>query len=355
MDTITHALSGALAARVAAPKSGGAVTTADCVVLGALAAAFPDSDVVLSHLSPLAYLQHHRGVTHSVLMLPFWALLLAAVWSLLRQNRAGFRVYFLIAAIALGMHIVGDLITSFGTMIFAPLSDVRIEWGTTFIIDLWLTAIIVAGLAFSWLMRGSRLPAVLSFAVLCGYVALQAVEKHRAIAFGVAYARDAGLSGAQVSALPRPVSPFNWMVIVAERERYHYANVNLRRGAVLSADAGAGFIMKLDQPYRPLAAAEWQTVDRFGSGEERAFAEEAWRQDAFAFYRWFAAYPVVVAVERGNPSHCAWFRDLRFLTPGRESWPFRYGVCRSESEGWRAYAHPEGGRPTPVTDEPRIR
>ena len=348
MDTITHALSGVLAARAAAPKRGPA-TTADCVVLGALAAAFPDTDVVLSYLSPLAYLYQHRGVTHSLVMLPLWALLLATTWSLLRRNRAGFRIYLLIAAIGVGMHILGDLITSFGTMILAPFSAARFEWGTTFIIDLWLTGIILAGLALAWIFRGSRVPAILGLAVLCGYVGLQWFEKHRATAFGSAYARDLGLPAAEVSALPRPVSPFNWMVVVAETDRYHYAFVNLHRREPRIAGADAGFIAQLDAHYQPLTAVRWQTVERFGGGDDRALAEEVWRQADFVFYRWFAAYPVVAAVERWNPSVCVWFRDLRFLTPGRVSWPFRYGMCREAGGRWIAYQYPEDGRPTPVT------
>ena len=351
MDTITHALSGALAGRVATPQRSALVTAPDCIILGALAAAFPDTDVVLSYLSPLAYLNQHRGVTHSVLLLPLWACVLAAIWTLVRRNRAAFGIYFVISAIALGMHIVGDLITSFGTMIFAPFSDERFEWGTTFIIDLWFTGIILAGLAFSWLFGASRLPAIVGLAVLCGYVGLQWVEKQRAVAFGAAYASDMGLKGAKVSALPRPVSPFNWMVVVAEEDRYHYAFVNLHRNEAPAISSDANWVERLDAPYQPIALARWQSVARYGEGDDRGLGEEAWQQPQFAFYRWFAAYPVVAAVERGNPSHCVWYRDLRFLTPGRHSWPFRYGMCRGESGQWRAYQYPEAGSPTPVALE----
>ena len=353
MDTITHALSGALAARIVAPGRNKGPSALDCIALGALAAAFPDADVVLSYLSPLAYLEQHRGATHSLLMLPLWALLLAGLWSFTRGNRAGFRVYFLISAIALAMHILGDLITSFGTMIFAPLSDARFEWGTTFIIDLWFTGILLAGLALCWWFRASRIPAILGLAALCGYVALQASEKHRAVAFGTAYANEIGLPGAEVSALPRPVSPFNWMVIVSEQDRYHYAFVNRLRREPRVLGPDAGWIEKLDAPYRPFASARWERIARYGAGEDRALGEEAWRQPDFAFYRWFAAYPVVAAIERGDPSLCVWFRDLRFLTPGRDSWPFRYGMCRGEGARWRAYRYPEGERPEPVAPNGR--
>lgn len=42
-----------------------------------------------------------------------------------REGKAGWRALYGVTALALAAHIAGDLITSFGTMIFAPLSDWR--------------------------------------------------------------------------------------------------------------------------------------------------------------------------------------------------------------------------------------
>lgn len=353
MDTLTHALSGALIGRVLARPAGssrqGGVAVGESMLLGALAAIFPDADIVISHLSPLAYLYNHRGVTHSFVLLPLWALMVAWIWSRLRRKPAEFRSYFLIVLAGIAMHILGDLITSFGTMIYAPLSDARIEWGTTFIIDLWLSGIIVASLVAVALFRGSRLPAVLGLALLCGYVGFQWTLRERAVEIGEAYAREHGIAAARVSALPRPVSPFNWMPIVAEPERYHYAFVNLRRSEIPRVSPDAGFIARLDAHYLPVSMARWQTIARFGEGEDRSLGEEAWRQQGFAFFRWFAAYPVLAQVEQGNPSICVWFRDLRFLTPGRDNWPFRYGMCRNEA-AWQAYEYTDDGRRVRVSD-----
>jgi inner membrane protein len=247
-----------------------------------------------------------------------------------------------IAAAGIGVHILGDLITSFGTMIFAPVSDRRVEWGTTFIIDPWFSGIIVVALLFAWLWRGARTPAIVGIIVLCAYVGLQWTQKNKAIEFGQRYAGTQGLSAAVVQALPRPVSPFNWMVIVADRESYRYTFVNLRRGRVQHAASDAGFIARLDAHYLPVDQAVWQHVTRFGEGKDQALGREVWRQEGFAFFRWFAAFPVLVAVEHGNPSLCVWFRDLRFLTPGREAWPFRYGMCRAQAGPWVPYEFPDG-------------
>src|SRR3954462_4045699 len=91
MDTLTHALSGALLARATAPRDPDADTLplGRRMVVGALGAAFPDSDVAASYLSPLSYLYHHRGVTHSLLLLPLWAVLLSLLFAFIWRRRHG--------------------------------------------------------------------------------------------------------------------------------------------------------------------------------------------------------------------------------------------------------------------------
>jgi inner membrane protein len=350
MDTLTHALSGALLARATAPAVAlaGGPSTRQRMLIGFLAAAAPDLDVIASYTTPLAYLYNHRGVTHSLLMLPLWALLLAALWTWLHHRAVGrWRDYAGICALGIAVHIAGDLITSFGTMIFAPLSDARYAWSTTFIIDLWLSAILLAGLAALAYWRASRLPALLGCALVVGYIGFQSIQRDRAAEFGADYARAAGLTAVEVSALPRPLSPFNWMVVVQERDRTHYAEVSLSRQHASNPPApGAGFFEQLGAPYRPLADALWVTRPRYGEDAgERAVAEEAWRAPAFAFFRWFANYPVFFRLDRGADSVCAWFEDLRFITPGRAGVPFRYGMCRSAGGAWQAHElHADGSR-----------
>ena len=116
MDTLTHALSGALVGRVlagrrapgAAAAAGGASGTGfgagfgassaarpavpvwQMVAAGTVAATFPDLDFVLGWISELTYLRGHRGVTHSLILLPLWGLLIA--WLLARFWQRGGRV-----------------------------------------------------------------------------------------------------------------------------------------------------------------------------------------------------------------------------------------------------------------------
>lgn len=341
MDTLTHALSGALLARATAPRTPrpGGITTGRRVAAGFVAAAFPDLDWALSFVSPEAYLLHHRGATHSIVLLPLWAALLAWIFARFDPARPGWRAYFGVAAGSLAIHIAGDLITSFGTILFAPFSDRRFALDTTFIIDLWFTGIILAGLAASLVWRRSRVPATVGLAVLAGYIGVQAIAHGTAVEFGREYARAQGLAGARVSAVPRPVSPFNWMVVVAHGDQYRYAFVNVIRHAPPPPPGpGAGLLARLDAAYVPRAQAVWQRAEQFGPAASRAEVLSAWQAEPLAFFRWFAVYPVLARVEAGEPAHCVWFRDLRFLTPGRDAWPFQFGVCRpAAGAGWSAF------------------
>jgi inner membrane protein len=340
MDTLTHALSGALLARATAPTQadGQTLPLGRRLLVGFLAAAAPDLDFVIGYVGPIEYLYHHRGITHSLIVFPLWAFLLAKLCAVVWRRDRPWRAYFGVIAMGLAIHIAGDWITSFGTIIFAPLSDARHGIGTTFIIDLWFTGIILAGLALSARWRASPVPAIAGLAALCGYVAFQGVLQQRAIEWGEIYARTSGLKQAEVTAQPRPVSPFNWMVIVRSGEAVRYSFVNLIRREPLRPAPDAGFIARLDAAYLPLAQARWVFGSRFGTSEaERAIARDAWSQPQFEFFRWFAEEPMLLRVDAGNPSTCAWFQDLRFFTPGRNAWPFRYGMCRESGGEWRTY------------------
>src|SRR5690606_33369408 len=105
MDTLTHALSGALLARATAGIEKPALPLARRVGIGFAVGAFPDIDVVASWISPLAYLYHHRGITHSLVMLPLWTILLSLILALLWRKGPGWKTYAPVVALSLAVHI----------------------------------------------------------------------------------------------------------------------------------------------------------------------------------------------------------------------------------------------------------
>ncbi len=382
MDTLTHAISGALLARVACVRPAappmphevalvlspqgryaaawdhapGHLMPWQAMLVGALAAAFPDSDALAQLGGDFYYLRHHRGITHSVLLAPLWALLLAwlcaQAFAITRQRPGGWKALYAPALGGILLHIAGDWITPFGTMMLAPLSDRRFGLGAMFIIDLAFSAILVAAWVVAAFFPRRRWPPLLGLVGAAAWVVLAWTGKREAEAAALAHAQAQGITVQQVAAMPRPASPFNWTVAVYDGRDYHLAHLNTRREQALVAQPGDNFIRRFSAPYQPLAQATWARVPRFGE-DPPAWVQEAWGHEAFATYRWFAEVPVLLETkvrdyEGGTAAmseRCAAFRDLRFEFPGRETSPFRFAVClgdagsarvlRVEAAGWR--------------------
>ena len=332
MDTLTHALSGALVARATASAKAPPRSIPRRVAAGFFAAAAPDLDFVIGFVGPVEYLLTHRGVTHSLVLLPAWALALSWLLAKLLREPGGWRALYGVTALAL-LRTSWAIITSFGTMILAPFSDWRAAIGTTFIIDLWFSGIIVAGLIASALFYKSKIPAVAASVVLAGYVGFQYVQKEEAVDLGEQHAASLGLKNAKVSVHPRPVSPFNWTVFVSDDEAHRFAHVNLVRKEPRRYQPGDGFIARIDSPYMPVEQAIWVTRPRYGATDPGADPRR-WNSRRSPYFRWFADLPAFDGMSEG--STCVWFVDLRFLTPGREGCRSAGASCRSQpGAAWR--------------------
>jgi inner membrane protein len=120
MDTLTHALSGALLARATASKDAPPRSLPRRVAAGFFACAAPDLDWVVALFGPMEFLAHHRGVTHSLLLAPLWALPLSWALALVLREPRGWRALYGVTALGIALHIAGDVITSYGTMVLAP-------------------------------------------------------------------------------------------------------------------------------------------------------------------------------------------------------------------------------------------
>ncbi|MBI2305900.1 MAG: metal-dependent hydrolase [Rhodocyclales bacterium] len=301
MDTLTHALSGVLAARVT-ERAGDALTPARRAVLSGVAAAFPDIDYALFVLAPADFLNLHRGPTHSLLLLPLWAALLALPAA--RLCRVRWRDCVGPCMLGLAMHLAGDLVTVYGTQLFYPLSAHPFALGISFDFNPWVAALVGAGCLALAGRRPRRAAGVALLAVAVAFAG-QAVLRRQALA-----AAEAG----SVRALPQPFSPFAWQLLAVEAGRYRTAYWVFPGGA-------------------PLAWAELPHPEH----EASALVRDAWAQPALAPFRRFAQLPALYRVAQREGETCVWFQDLRYRFPGRLP-TFRYGVCRAGSDGgWRPY------------------
>ena len=165
MDTITHGIAGALIAKAAfrgedmlarpMPATRARVITWS-LMLGAI---FPDSDVFREFFSKndLLILTWHRSFTHSLVCLPIFAIALAALTRWFARWRGWDSPSFagLTGIYAMGIlsHILLDLVTSFGTMIWSPLKWSRPAWDLIFIIDFTFSTLLLLPQIVAWVYR----------------------------------------------------------------------------------------------------------------------------------------------------------------------------------------------------------
>ncbi|HTZ73856.1 MAG TPA: metal-dependent hydrolase [Candidatus Aquilonibacter sp.] len=153
MDPITHGIAGSLLGKSFFSKKQARVA----IFAATLGAVFPDIDTVADAAThdPLAIVKYHRGITHSFVGLPFFAAGLAwltrGVGKKLGIEMPSWLTLTLIYGVGIASHILMDATTSFGTRMWAPLSQRRVAWDLIFIIDLVFTSILLVPQVEAWI------------------------------------------------------------------------------------------------------------------------------------------------------------------------------------------------------------
>ncbi|MFQ5642597.1 MAG: hypothetical protein ACE5FQ_02745 [Thiogranum sp.] len=161
--------------------------------------------------------------------------------------------------------------------------------------------------------------------MLAAYIGLQGILKHQALALAHAWMRQQNIPGASATALPQPVSSFNWKLIIDNGDQYQVAYVNLA-GGYSTGDAGEGFWNGVRTTYRAPGELSWETYRRFGDDDSDRI-RALWENPQLDYFRRFAAFPVLYRVDSTADRHCVWFTDLRYVLPYMTP-PFRYGLCQ---------------------------
>src|SRR5215467_8366266 len=161
MDTITHGIAGALIGKalfrgedlVSRRAMNRARVLTWAMMLGAI---FPDSDVLRDIFSKndMLMITWHRSYTHSLLFLPVFAALLALVSQGIARCREwdapSLAQLTGIYGVGILSHILLDLVTTFGTMIWSPLDWSRPAWDLLFIVDFSFSAILLLPQLLAW-------------------------------------------------------------------------------------------------------------------------------------------------------------------------------------------------------------
>jgi inner membrane protein len=226
MDSITQAVLGASIQGAVLGRWQGR----KALLYGAMLGTLPDMDVVINYGDAVANMTHHRGFSHSLLVLSFLAVVLT--W-LIRRYRPNpdysSRRLFLAIWLVLITHTLLDAFTSYGTQLFWPFMPTPTAWSSIFIIDplysLPLLVAVALGLFFGLRDQLAKAPAVallLSSLYLAFTLGGKQMAEQRV---GAELARQ-GIQAEQLFSTPTPFNSLLWRVIVLDGEDYHEALVS---------------------------------------------------------------------------------------------------------------------------------
>lgn len=145
MDTITHTLLGLTIYGAIDKEEMSKGMKRSVLFTSVVGSQIPDIDVISRYWDTEGmYQMWHRGITHSLFLVPMWALLLLGLCYLFWRVKD--RRIFYIGMLAVFIHITIDSFNAWGTGYLEPLTDRRISFGTIPIIDFAIWGIMLAGL-----------------------------------------------------------------------------------------------------------------------------------------------------------------------------------------------------------------
>ena len=301
MENLTHALTGWTLARAGLDRqvpAGGALLI--------LAANVPDVDVLAAIRGSAAYLDHHRGITHSLAASPAMAAICVLPFALWRRGGFPWLRAWLGAWAAVLSHLAWDWTNIYGIRLFEPFSSawLRADWVSVLDPAVWL--ILIAGSFWPFLSRlvsqeigarprDGRGAAVAILVLLCVYVGARGVLHARAIETIESRIYEEG-PPTRVAALPDLLNPFRWQAIIE-----HPNAVRLTR-------------VMLHQEFDPTSGRLYYR----GQGQHTV-ARIAARTEPFQVFQRFSAFPywTVSSTHYGDwGGFIVEVCDLRFGQPG---------------------------------------
>lgn len=185
----------------------------------------PDLDVIVNpFVAEITALAFHRGLSHSFLVVILAAPLFARILQRVhRDSDAGWKDWSWMIGLVLSTHIVLDMLTSYGTQVFAPISDARVAVPSVFIIDPMYTVPLAAGLlvAFRWKPSDAsrRRANFIGLGLSTAYLCLTLVVKLHVEQVFASSLEAQGKPHTEVFTQPTPFNIILWSGLVQDGQR----------------------------------------------------------------------------------------------------------------------------------------
>jgi membrane-bound metal-dependent hydrolase YbcI (DUF457 family) len=271
MDPLTHALASYTLKRAAFPRAPRSTTIA-MLIAGTIA----DIDSLSAYFGPSVFLTFNHTYFHSLVAALLFSLLVMLLFVLRKRGPAETPPaplpIFIAALSASVLHLLLDLCQSTGIELFWPFSPRRFALDWLPHLDLWISAILLAGILLPMLSglvteeigaksKGPRgkVGASLAFATLILYIVLRFVLHGNAIA-ALESRTYRGESPRKAAAFAESGSPFRWHGIVETESALHDLEVEV--GPAASFDPDSAVTSFKPEPSPALDAARDTVVAR---------------------------------------------------------------------------------------------
>lgn len=229
MDPISQGVLGAGFAQTQA--RGPVLVTAG--LLGAMSGMAPDLDVLIqSSTDPLLFLEYHRQFTHALIFIPIGALICALVGYYFARRRLSFAQTYLFCFLGYATHALLDACTSYGTQLFWPFSNQRVDWSNVSVVDPLFTLPLLVAVVLA-ARRQHRWIAVVGLCWALSYLSLGVIQRERAETVARQLAEDRGLSLVGLEVKPSFASLLLWRAIAETSTHYYIDGVRLGFGEVV--------------------------------------------------------------------------------------------------------------------------
>jgi len=309
MDTITQGLLGAVTAQLGFRQKIGR----DASWVAAGSAVLADLDILARPLLSISgqegddfvNLVIHRGINHSLLMVPVLALVVSYFWWYFRKKSVSFAMLYTCVFIAMLSHPLLDWCTTYGTQLFAPVTNRRYALNVLPIVDFIYTPILIVTLTICYLVRkvkrnSAKITLNIGWTglglsliyIFMGFLMRQrAIQrmKHPEIFPDVKNAQNLSVD---YHAYPQIGSIFIWRGTKHHGQEWTVARLNMWLKA--SADGH-----------------HWNRVKNM----DNQWIQAGWKLEEVKKFQWFAANQLRAVYYTQNSQHIVEFHDMRYGRP----------------------------------------
>lgn len=268
MDIVTQGLLGATLALTVSSRN----ETRVAAVAGFSAALLADADTLIrSSSDPLLNIEFHRHFTHSLIFIPFGALIAAILlWPLLKKYLP-FKKIYLYALAGYATSGLLDACTSYGTQLLWPFSDERIAWSIISIVDPVFSLILIVAIILGLRTKKPR-KAQFGLLLALSYLLFGVFQHNRAYEAASQLAQQRGHDIERQLVKPTMANLILWRSVYESDGMYFVDGIRIvpfSQERIYRGSQAIVFDQQKDMPGLDPASALYDDIERF-----RYFSED---------------------------------------------------------------------------------